>query len=138
MSGNVPVRDSNAVPRLVDADNVSGVDTQVVKLRIGTDGEDGGLVAYNNALPVMLSAFFKRLFQVFSRFRFSTASALVVDANGSNIGTVTTVTTVTTCSTVSAVTQANTSIGNIGINPTIQMAAHKAFGQTNSANFIRS
>ena len=135
MSGNVPVRDSNAVPRLVDADNVSGVDTQVVKLRIGTDGADGGLVDVNNALPVMLSAFFKRLFQVFSRFRFSTSSALVVDATGSNIGTVTTV---TTCSTVSAVTQANTSIGNIGINPTIQMAAHKAFGQTNGANFIRS
>ena len=132
MSGNVPVRDSNAVSRLVDTDNLSGVDTQVVKLRIGTDGEDGGLVDENNALPVMLSAFFKRLFQVFSRFRFSTSSALVVDATGSNIGTV------TTCSTVSAVTQANISIGNIGINPTIQMAAHKAFGQTNGANFIRS
>ena len=131
MSGNVPVRDSSAVNHLINTDvNPDGSETQVVKLQVGNEGQNGGLVSGDNPLPVTLSVYFKRMFQIFGRMRFSPSSDLYVN--------VTSLPTLSTVTTVSTMTTGNIGFGDIGKAATAMLTSQQNFQSGVGKNFVRS
>lgn len=132
MADNVNVTPAGSTP--IATDDIGGVQFQKVKITTGGDGLDDGLVSGNNPLPVALSVFFKRMVQVFTRFKFSSASDLYVNVTAIpsvtlGSGTVTTVGTMTT---------GNVGIGDIGKPATAQLMSQMNFQSGISRNFVRS
>lgn len=133
MNGNVPVKDSSAVNHLINTDvNPDGSETQVVKLQVGNEGQNGGLVSGDNPLPVTLSVYFKRMFQIFGRMRFSSSSDLYV-----NVTSLPTLSTVTTVTTVSTMTTGNIGFGDIGKAATAMLTSQQNFQSGVGKNFVR-
>ena len=123
---------------LKDADNVShhmqtdtlpsGEEAQAVKLKLGDAGVDGGYASQYNPVPVELVGFFKRLFLVFGRFSFDTASQLRTAVTGSV--------------SISGTSTTNGTTGNIGIGDwgkpsTAQQQSQQAFMMGIRQNFVR-
>ena len=123
---------------LKDADNVShhmqtdtlpsGEEAQAVKLQLGDAGVDGGYASQQNPIPVELMGFFRRLFLVFGRFSFDTASQLRTAVSGSVSISGTPTMNVTT---------ANIGIGDWGKPSTAQQQSQQAFMMGIRQNFVR-
>ena len=123
---------------LKDADNVShhmqtdtlpsGEEAQAVKLKLGDAGVDGGYASQQNPIPVELMGFFRRLFLVFGRFSFDTASQLRTAVTGSVSISGTPTTNVTT---------GNIGIGDWGKPSTAQQQSQQAFMMGIRQNFVR-
>ena len=130
---DVAVKDSSAVQHLINTDtNPDGSETQVVKLQVGNEGQNGGLVSGDNPLPVTLSVYFKRMFQVFGRMRFSPSSDLYV-----NVTSLPTLSTVTTVTTVSTMTTGNIGFGDTGKAVTAMLTSQQNFQSGVGKNFVR-
>ena len=128
---DVAVKDSSAVQHLINTDtNPDGSETQVVKLQVGNEGQNGGLVSGDNPLPVTLSVYFKRMFQIFGRMRFSSSSDLYVN--------VTSLPTLSTVSTVSTITTGNIGFGDTGKAATAMLTSQQNFQSGVGKNFVRS
>ena len=118
---------------LKDADNIShhmqtdtlpsGEEAQAVKLKLGDAGVDGGYASQYNPVPVELVGFFKRLFLVFGRFSFDTASQLRTAVTGSV--------------SISGTPTTNVSIGDWGKLSTAQQQSQQAFMMGIRQNFVR-
>ena len=127
---DVVVKDSSAVQHLINTDtNPDGSETQVVKLQVGNEGQNGGLVSGDNPLPVTLSVYFKRMFQIFGRMRFSSSSDLYVN--------VTSLPTLSTVTTVSTMTTGNIGFGDIGKAATAILTSQQNFQSGVGKNFVR-
>lgn len=130
---DVPVKGSDNITYAIDTDNVGGVETQVVKLRTGDTGVDGGLVTDANPLPVsdaMTAWGLRRLLKLLGGFSFDTTSQLrVAPANISTVSTVSTVTTMTT---------GNMSLGDKGKPATAIETSRQSFACGVGRNLIRS
>lgn len=126
---NVNVTPSGDTP--IATDDIGGVQYQKVKITAGGDGVDEGTVSGSNPLPVTLSVFFKRMVQVFTRFKFSNTSDLYVNCNGSSVA-------VSTVSTVTTLGTGNVGIGDIGKPATAQLMSQMNFQGGVSRNFVRS
>lgn len=130
---DVAVKDSSAVQHLINTDtNPDGSETQVVKLQVGNEGQNGGLVSGDNPLPVTLSVYFKRMFQIFGRMRFSSSSDLYV-----NVTSLPTLSTVTTVTTVSTMTTGNIGFGDTGKAATAMLTSQQNFQSGVGKNFVR-
>ena len=130
---DVAVKDSSAVQHLINTDtNPDGSETQVVKLQVGNEGQNGGLVSGDNPLPVTLSVYFKRMFQIFGRMRFSSSSDLYV-----NVTSLPTLSTVTTVTTVSTMATGNIGFGDIGKAATAMLTSQQNFQSGVGKNFVR-
>lgn len=135
MQSTVQVTDGASSQHNINVDQlVDGTQTQAVKIQIGNEGVSDGYASGDNPLPVALSVFFKRLFQVFARFRFSTTSDLYVNCNGSSVA----VSSLPTLSTVTTVSTANIGIGDAGKAGTAILMSMDAFQNSIGRNFVRS
>ena len=129
---DVAVKDNNEAIHQINTDVLNdGSETQVVKLQLGDVGRDGGYASQRNPVPVELVGFFKRLFLVFGRFSFDTASQLRTAVSGSVSISGTAATNVTT------MTTGNIGIGDWGKASTAQQQSQQAFMMGIRQNFVR-
>ena len=126
---DVAVKDNNEAVHNINTDVLEdGSETQAVKLQLGDVGRDGGYASQHNPVPVELVGFFKRLFLVFGRFSFDTASQLRTAVSGSVSISGTPTTNVTT---------GNIGIGDWGKPSTAQQQSQQAFMMGIRQNFVR-
>lgn len=126
---DVAVKDNNEAVHNINTDVLEdGSETQAVKLQLGDVGRDGGYASQHNPVPVELVGFFKRLFLVFGRFSFDTASQLRTAVSGSVSISGTAATNVTT---------GNIGIGDWGKASTAQQQSQQAFMMGIRQNFVR-
>lgn len=126
---DVAVKDNNEAVHNINTDILEdGSETQAVKLQLGDVGRDGGYASQHNPVPVELVGFFKRLFLVFGRFSFDTASQLRTAVTGSVSISGTPTTNVTT---------GNIGIGDWGKASTAQQQSQQSFMMGIRQNFVR-
>lgn len=126
---DVAVKDNNEAVHNINTDILEdGSETQAVKLQLGDVGRDGGYASQHNPVPVELVGFFKRLFLVFGRFSFDTASQLRTAVSGSVSISGTAATNVTT---------GNIGIGDWGKASTAQQQSQQSFMMGIRQNFVR-
>ena len=129
---DVSVKDNNEAVHNINTDVLEdGSETQAVKLQLGDVGRDGGYASQHNPVPVELVGFFKRLFLVFGRFSFDTASQLRTAVSGSVSISGTAATNVTT------MTTGNIGIGDRGKASTAQQQSQQSFMMGIRQNFVR-
>lgn len=129
---DVAVKDNNEAVHNINTDVLEdGSETQAVKLQLGDVGRDGGYASQHNPVPVELVGFFKRLFLVFGRFSFDTASQLRTAVSGSVSISGTAATNVTT------MTTGNIGIGDWGKASTAQQQSQQSFMMGIRQNFVR-
>ena len=129
---DVSVKDNNEAVHNINTDVLEdGSETQAVKLQLGDVGRDGGYASQHNPVPVELVGFFKRLFLVFGRFSFDTASQLRTAVSGSVSISGTAATNVTT------MTTGNIGIGDWGKASTAQQQSQQSFMMGIRQNFVR-
>ena len=132
---DVSIKDNDNVIHQINVDTLSdNTDTQVVKLQLGSAGEDGGLASFRNPLPTEESGFLRLLFKIFGRFSFGATSALRTEVSNTPAVTVSS----GTVTTVTAMTTGNVGFGDAGKSSTIIQTSAIMFYGTVGANFIRS
>jgi hypothetical protein len=130
---DVAVKDNNEAVHNINTDVLEdGSETQAVKLQLGDVGRDGGYASQHNPVPVELMGFFRRLFLVFGRFSFDTASQLRTAVSGSVSISGTAATNVTT------MTTGNIGIGDWGKLATAMEQSHLAFQSGIRRNFTKA
>ena len=137
----MPVKDSNQLVHNVDVDNLaSSVDVQVVKIRTGGTGIDGGLATNDNPFPVLtIDSWIMRLItRVLTRLSFDSTSQLRVTFTSGTLTSIGTVTTVTGCTTVATVTTANTSLGDMGKGGTAMLMSQMNYNSGTRRNIVRT
>ena len=124
MADNVNVSPSGTTA--IATDDIGGVQFQKVKINLGSDGFDDGLVSQSNPLPVSMA-------DVVIRFLMGKLKFLSFDNTSSLRATITNTPpvtissgTVTTVSTVSAMTIGNMSIGDSGKNASLILMSQTA------------
>ena len=129
---DVAVKDSNEAIHQINTDVLpDGSETQAVKLQLGDVGSDCGYASRSNPVPVELVGFFKRLFLVFGRFSFDTASQLRTAVTGSVSISGTPTTNVTT------MTTGNIGLGDWGKASTAQQQSQQSFMMGIRQNFSK-
>ncbi len=136
----MPVKDSNQTVHNIDVDNLPGsTDVQVVKIRTGGEGIDGGLVTDDNPLSVLTkdSWIMRLITRALSRLSFDSTSQLRVTFSSGSLTAVTTVSTVTACTTVTTVTTANTSLGDMGKGGTAMLMSQLNYNNGMRQNLVK-